>query len=182
MCQTTTEIGLARTNTSRFTMEPKAIFDVATKPFDWQPIVVSAALFSGGLLALIGEKFRLGQTAIKSAGYFLIALGIGTACYVSIGWQVARRECIKVIASGHYGVVQGTVEDFMPMYYDGRRKESFRISDHTFRYSDNRTSTCFNQPWAHGGPIRAGLSIKISFVGSCILRIEAVPGPPHTQN
>ena len=73
-------------------MEPRIIFDVGTKPFDWRPIIVAAAIFLGGCISVASQKFKWGSTGIKNVGYFLISLGLVTAAYVFIHWQSARRD------------------------------------------------------------------------------------------
>jgi hypothetical protein len=62
---------------------------------------------------------------------------------------------------------------FTRMYYEGRKEESFTVAGRTFRYSDHVATTCFNQPVAHGGPIKPGISLRIEFTGECILHIDA---------
>lgn len=105
-------------------MEPRIIFDVGMKAFDWQPITVSAALFAGGCAALVSDRFKVGATVIPKVGYFLIALAVLTGGYTSIRWRLMRSSRIEALASGRYLVVEGTVENFRPMYYDGRKEES----------------------------------------------------------
>jgi hypothetical protein len=159
-------------------MEARIIFDVGAKPFDWQPIIVAAAIFVGGCISLASQKFKWGRTGIRNVGYFLISLALVTVAYVFIDWQSARRDALTDLANGRYEVVQGTVDHFAPMYYAGRTEESFTVSGHAFRYSDHEMTPCFNRAWAHGGPIHAGLSVRIWFRDSCILRIETAPHQP----
>jgi hypothetical protein len=155
-------------------MEPGTIFDVATKPFDWQPIQVSSALFVGGAAAILAEKLHWGHALIKNVGYFLILLALVSGAYVSIEWYTSLRQNLRILTTGGTDVAQGTVENFHPMYYEGRKEESFTVSAHTFRYSDHIATTCFNQPAAHGGPIKPGMLLRIEFTDDCILRIKAL--------
>jgi hypothetical protein len=156
-------------------MEPVIIFDVAMKHFDWRPMEVSTALFIGGCLSTLRERLGLkwGHVGIKNVGSFLISFAVVTAGYVSTDWYVARRDHMRMLAKGNYEVAQGPVENFRPMYYEGRREESFTVEGRTFTYSDHVVTTCFNQPASHGGPVKPGMSLRIEFTGGCILRVEA---------
>jgi hypothetical protein len=153
-------------------VESKVIFDVAMKSFDWQAVSVPAALIVGGGAAVLGEKFKFSQTAIKNVGYFLIVAALLSGGYMSIHWYVSRRHQINDLAHAGYQVVEGNIENFQPMYYDGRKEEHFTVSGRSFAYSDNDITTCFNQPQAHGGPIHAGMFVRLKFTDQCILRIE----------
>jgi hypothetical protein len=159
-------------------MEAKIIFDVATKPFDWQPIIGSAALFAGGCVGLLMAKFKRRGPPVHSGAYFVMAVAILTTSYVSCHWYISRRDYLKGLSGAQYAVLEGTVDSFQPMYFEGRNEESFTISGCTFRYSDYKATVCFNQPAAHGGPIQAGMRLRVKFIDQCILRIEAFSGKP----
>ena len=73
---------------------------------------------------------------------------------------------------GKYSVVEGQVTNFVPMPYGGHARESFAVGGKTFTYSDYILTGCFNNTTSHGGPIRAGLTVRISHVGNCIVRLE----------
>jgi hypothetical protein len=64
------------------------------------------------------------------------------------------------------------VRNFKPMPYAGHAEESFDVAGVPFRYSDYQVSVGFNNTASHGGPIREGLPVRISFVGNTILRLE----------
>lgn len=153
-------------------MALKVIFDIGMKPFVWQDMTVPAALIVGGCVAILGEKIKFGYTAIRNVGYVLIAVALLSAGYMSIHWYVLRRDHMSALANGRYEIAEGTIENFQPMYYEGRKVEYFAVSGHRFEYSDNEITTCFNQPMAHGGPVHAGMLVRIKFTDQCILRIE----------
>jgi len=67
----------------------------------------------------------------------------------------------------HFGrayVVEGDVEEFQPMPADGRGSEHFVVDGFRFQYSDSVASAGFNQTSRDGGPIQAGLHVRIRFV------------------
>ena len=69
-------------------------------------------------------------------------------------------------------VVEGYVTDLRPMPYQGHQDECFTVQPATFCYSDYDVSPGFNNSASHGGPIREGLPVRVSYVGGTILRLE----------
>lgn len=61
-------------------------------------------------------------------------------------------------------VVEGIVENFHPMSYNGHDYESFNVKTVKFRYSDYSDWGGFNKTSSHGGPInRNGQHIRITY-------------------
>ncbi|HXM99606.1 MAG TPA: hypothetical protein VN982_14130 [Candidatus Dormibacteraeota bacterium] len=155
-------------------MESKIIFDIAAEHFDWKAVEAPAALFIAGCLGILMEKLKWVHIVIKNVGYYLAGFALLTAAYVFIDSYVLRRDHVKALTSGECEVVEGIVEHFHPMYYEGRKDESFVISGHTFRYSDHIATTCFNRPSAHGGSIHGGMYLRITYIDDCILRVTSL--------
>jgi hypothetical protein len=74
--------------------------------------------------------------------------------------------------NGQYSVVEGRVENFRPMPYEGHQQECFSVYYTRFCYSDFERTAGFNNAASHGGPIRLGLPVKVAYVDNHILRIE----------
>jgi hypothetical protein len=49
------------------------------------------------------------------------------------------------------------------MPFEGHQSECFRVAKEKFCYSDYIQSPAFNQSTSHGGPIRAGLPVRIAY-------------------
>ena len=75
-------------------------------------------------------------------------------------------------AKGDFSIVEGTVDNFQPMPYEGHQQESFTVKDVAFHYSDFDSSPCLRNTASHGGPIRQGLAVRITYHQGCILRLE----------
>ncbi len=73
-------------------------------------------------------------------------------------------------------MVEGKVENFNPMPWDGHQNETFRVQDVEFAYSDFDATNAFNNTKSHGGPIKAGLHVRICYTPTDtvnrILRLE----------
>lgn len=84
------------------------------------------------------------------------------------------------LREGRFSVVEGPVTDFVPMPYGGHALESFKVNGRQFSYSDYVVTSAFHNTASHGGPIREGLYVRISYSGNLILRLEVDqenPGP-----
>ena len=82
---------------------------------------------------------------------------------------------------GDYMVVEGYVEDFIPMPYHGKSEESFEINGVKFSYSDYMVQYGYHNSKSHGGVITGnGQRLKIGYVyyneqyGNIIVYIEEI--------
>ncbi|MBN3777093.1 hypothetical protein G3O06_05860 [Burkholderia sp. Ac-20345] len=69
-------------------------------------------------------------------------------------------------------VVEGVVTNFKPMPVTGHAMERFCVSGECFEYSDYVVTGGFNNTSSHGGPIREGLQVRVSYVGNSIVKLE----------
>ena len=90
------------------------------------------------------------------------------ACTVFSDYYNART----MFELGRNQVVEGTIENFHPMPATGHDNESFTVGGKKFSYSDYCISPGFRHAKALGGPIRAGLQVRISYVDSDIVKLE----------
>jgi hypothetical protein len=58
------------------------------------------------------------------------------------------------------------------MPYEGHQDECFSVQAQTFCYSDYEVTAGFNNATSHGGPIREGLPVRVSYIGNTIVRLE----------
>jgi hypothetical protein len=150
----------------------QVVFDLPQKPLQWWfPALGLIFVAVGGLIIWLGRRYQWPRSR-KFVGYFML----GFACLLSgvvfpnvFGeYRNLRSEYRK----GHFSVVEGPVTNFHPMPYEGHQEECFSVQTHTFCYSDYEIMGGFNNTASHGGPIREGLPIRVSFIGSTIVRLE----------
>jgi hypothetical protein len=128
------------------------VFDLTQKPFQWWfPAVGTAVIDMGIVLILINRRWP-SQTRAKSTGWVAIVFGS--------------------LWTGHYQTAEGNVENFRPMPYEGHTDECFIVQGTTFCYSDYGIQPGFNSSTSHGGPIRSGLPVRVSYYDGQILRLE----------
>jgi hypothetical protein len=66
------------------------------------------------------------------------------------------------------------------MPYTGHSEESFTVEGHRFSYSDYIVTSGFHNTASHGGPIREGLHVRVTYSGNLILRLEVAQVRPGT--
>jgi hypothetical protein len=69
-------------------------------------------------------------------------------------------------------VVEGLVTNFKPMPATGHAMEIFCVQGVCFEYSDYVITAGFNNTSSHGGPIREGLPVRVTYVGNSIVKLE----------
>jgi hypothetical protein len=82
---------------------------------------------------------------------------------------ISLREALEI---GQVTVVEGIVTDFKPMPYEGHANERFCVQGNCFEYSDYGITAGFNNTSSHGGPIKNGLNVRVSFCDNEIARLE----------
>ena len=157
------------------------VFAITTQsdPAPTAPLVFIAtlAVALGGLAVWITVKKpssrRLARIRFFSGG---IAVGL---CVILIALNSLRTgydELVEAMRSGSIVVVEGSVQNYHPMPAAGHDTERFTVGGEPFAYSDYKKTGGFNNAASHGGPIRAGLPVKITFVrssyGNVIVKLE----------
>jgi len=148
------------------------VFEISTKPFDWHfPAAGVPFLIIGIVLIWIGRRNKW-KGIRRWNGYFFVGFSLFWmfTTYRMLSWDSSALQ--SAYKNGDYSIVEGKVENFRPMPYEGHQEECFSVKAETFCYSDYEPTAGFNNATSHGGPIRAGLPVRIAYIGSRILRIE----------
>jgi hypothetical protein len=153
-------------------------FDLAQAGFRaWQPLSVGLTLTAVGAVLVFAPKLLAWLPGLQgrsrrlfSWSYFLFALT--WTIIASIGTYSSYRAVRAAEDEGRFTVVEGTVQNFHPMPYGGHSQETFEVDGMPFHYSDYDGSPGFHTTASHGGPIREGLPVRISFAGTTILKLE----------
>jgi hypothetical protein len=102
--------------------------------------------------------------------FFLFA--VAWTFFTFAGTYSGYSSATNALDTGKYSVVEGPVTQFVPMPYTGHSEESFVVDGKRFSYSDFIVTSGFHNAASHGGPIRAGLYVRVSYIGNVILRLE----------
>lgn len=154
-----------------FALEPGGL---PTEPIIWFMLAGAALIIIGWM---IGYKAHPESNPGKVRFF---SMGIGVGCFVialALHWLQSRHDrLVNFMETGKTEVVEGVVENFHPMPVGGHDSERFSVQGTPFAYSDYEVTQAFNNTTSHGGPIRAGLPVRITYVsansGNYIVKIE----------
>jgi hypothetical protein len=81
---------------------------------------------------------------------------------------------------GSYKTVEGAVSNYETMRKSDLNVERFEVQTVQFGYSNLGSFRCFHLPAANGGPVRAGLAVRVSYRETysqrCIVKLEIATG------
>jgi hypothetical protein len=150
----------------------RVAFDLFQKGYEWWFPAVGVIFGAiGAVLVWLGRAMNW-QRSRRFVGYFMI----GFAClWSAVTFSTTFREYTGLRSAyrrSQFSVIEGRVTNFRPMPYQGHQDECFSVQSQTFCYSDYVVTAGFNNSASHGGPIREGLPVRISYVGNTIIRLE----------
>jgi hypothetical protein len=152
----------------------RVVFDLYQKAFEWWFPALGLLFVSVGGVFIWLARSKNWSRSRRLFGYFFI----GFACLWSgVTFSSVFREYVSLRSAyrrSQFSVVEGRVTDFHPMPYEGHQSECFSVRSQTFCYSDYEVTAGFNNSASHGGPIREGLPVRVSYIGNTIVRLEVM--------
>lgn len=157
------------------------LFDITTVGYKSLPSLGPGfIIFCVGLLVFFAnEKLKnriFGPFWTKSRLRIFSIIYTGFAALFSISGLVHTYSDYSRLKSAFLNnqceIVEGVVTQFVPMPVTGHADESFTVNNHSFRYSDYELTAGFNNTQSHGGPIKAGLQVRIHCLGNEIAKLE----------
>jgi hypothetical protein len=161
-------------------MQFNVMYDAAKLSYPaWHLNGVGVALVCVGLLLVLAPDLMqrllprgLQGTARRIFSWFFLCAAL-LGAFITFRGTTQPYEAAAAASRDHrYSVVEGPVTDFVPMPYSGHAHESFVVVGKKFSYSDYILTGCFNNAASHGGPIRSGIFVRVSYTGNCIVRLE----------
>jgi hypothetical protein len=131
-------------------------------------VAIGAALCTRWHRAPTGWK----PTTWRAFAGFYLAFAIFWTTTAFVGTYRRHASLCNALAIGAVDVVEGRVEDFDSTPDSHHKSERFRVGRVRFEYSDYILNGGFHQTRRHGGPMKAGLYVRIWYVGSTIVRLE----------
>jgi hypothetical protein len=157
-----------------FQMRPEyvTVYQISKESTDWSFALAGAIPLLVGIVIILGKR----QFGWKRPNWILpiFACGFGLLWLCTAGVSVVREDshALNAFQKGDFQIVEGEVTDFKPMPYEGHQDECFSVQDGQFCYSDYVIAPGFRNTASHGGPIRAGLPVRIAYSGDAMLRLE----------
>ena len=150
-------------------MNYQTVFEITDKGYQWWfptvGIVGTAVIFILRNVVRVPDSKR---RIVRVALWFSLIWTMATFAVTFPEYYLLRKK----YRAHQYSVVEGIVENFKPMPYEGHENETFTVNGMRFEYSDYAVSSGFNQTSSHGGPIKEGIQVRISHIGNVILRLE----------
>jgi hypothetical protein len=162
-------------------MKYTIVFDISDKGFNWIYLFPLIFVIIGVITLFLNR--RLSKKGSSSRIYTSVICWIVTAFSLLVFLFIFPRAILKhnktvnIIENEEYAIVEGVIDDFEPMPYEGHAQESFTVKGIYFEYSDYFIDGGFNQTSSHGGPITEnGQRVRISYIQedfvNQIIRIE----------
>ena len=128
-----------------------------------------------------GKDIKSNIKAAKSVCLLGVLFVSFLSAVVLISQLNMYHKIVGAYNRGEYQIVEGYVENFDPMPYEGHADESFEINGVKFSYSDYNIHPGYNNTKSHGGVIKEnGQHLKIGYVylnetyGNIIVYIEQI--------
>jgi hypothetical protein len=156
------------------------VFDAANEGYSTWSFPAFGLIFIaiGALLVFAPDLMRRlmpsglqGRYRTVFSWFFLIFASIWTIASF-VGTYQQYRNASSCLRDASCPTVEGPVTEFIPTPYSGHSMESFAVDGHRFSYSDYVVTPGFHSTASHGGPIREGLYVRITYAGNVILRLE----------
>ena len=162
-------------------MQFNVVYDAAKQGYPaWHLNGIGLVLVCAGLLLVLAPNlmqrllpYGLQGSARRIFSWVFLCAALLGAFATFRGTTRPYDAAATALRNHRYSVVEGRVTEFVPMPLTGHARESFVVGGRKFSYSDYILTGCFNNAASHGGPVRSGLLVRVSYTGNCILRLEA---------
>jgi hypothetical protein len=149
------------------------VFDIFDSGFkDWT--FPAFGLFFVTIGILMFSFPQIIKTSGKFFRYFYLGFAIFFTLIVYFSMYSKHQHHLMLAQENKWRLVEGPVENFVPMPFFGKGLESFSVSGVKFGYSDDLVIDGFNNTSSHGGPIKKDSYVRIWYdpSGNQILRLE----------
>jgi hypothetical protein len=158
----------------------KVVFDLSNVGYmdvAW-PYVAGGCIFT--LIGIWGVMYahrvsifgHFSRTWRRLFSFIFLSFAIAWSVFTFIFTYSQFKSIKDPYQKGNYHIVEGIVTNFIPMPYSGHSEECFTVDARRFCYSDYGTTPGFNNTQSHGGPIKPGLCVRISYIGNVIVKLE----------
>ena len=106
---------------------------------------------------------KYARNAVRTVWLAIVAIFIAIELNYAFKGRYVLEEQAAAQLRGEFPTIEGRVEQFQPMPYQGDKDEFFTVKGVTFRYSDYYINGGFKNTSSHGGPMREGLFVRITY-------------------
>ena len=159
-------------------MQYQTVFDIATVGYKSWSFPAFGLLFIaiGAVLAASRKRFpgwwSWNARASNVFAFFFLGFAVLWTLIALVSTYGEYLYLMTAVTNRNASVIEGIVINFTPMPISGHAMEKFCVSNACFEYSDFAIVGGFNNTSSHGGPIRGGLPVRVTYVGNSILKLE----------
>ena len=156
----------------------KVLYDIRTED---APVVGTVQAGVGGMLVGVLLLLAVWSRRDRYARVFALLWIVGwgsLAAWAVHGISSRHADAKGWIENRAVEVVEGKVEKFFPATADQKGVETFQVAGRFFRIVDGQTKLPgLNRSSVRGGPVRGDATMRITFHGTSILRVEELAPP-----
>lgn len=105
------------------------------------------------------------ESFFKFLGFIVGPVGIGLFLFSVASLVIEHTDYEKMLKNDEVYIVEGYVENYYAMPYDGHDNEHFEINGVYFEYSDYNIMNGYNNSASHGGAVtHNGQYLKIKYI------------------
>lgn len=150
-------------------MNYSIVYDVARTPFRWFTVIPIIAVILFGFILVLFPKLITKLSNQKSAAavkiFGVVAIILGLFLFIGEFGEIRKQWRYRYLAvTGNCRIVEGIVNNFIPMPIGGHSLEQFTVNNIRFGYSDFIITGGFNNTSSYGGPIKEGLQVRICYI------------------
>lgn len=160
-------------------MDYQVAYDIQQAMYPgWWIFGVGVLFFSLGLGIILFGDSKVFNSIIESSTKQRVVMPILSCIFGAlwVGFGVINYSNFANLRTaardGSTEIVEGKVEQFVPMPYEGHAQETFIVNGRYFAYSDYDQTKGFNRTQSHGGPMKEGLQVRITHVDGSIVKLE----------
>ncbi len=134
------------------------------------PLVIGIVFLSNSIMQVRRKVKSKGWNGFVDSFFKFVGFIVGPLCIciflmTVLGITIEHKAYEEMIKNNDVHVVEGYVEDFHPMPYEGHDTEHFEINGVYFEYSDYFVMNGYNVTASHGGVItHNGQYLRIKYI------------------
>jgi hypothetical protein len=159
-------------------MAYQTVFDVTSAGYkSWTFPAFGLIFVAAGIFLFLNRKalpgwWRTRPRASAAFASFFLGFAVLWTLISFFSTYINYRHITSAVQEGSAKLVEGPVTNFNPMPVTGHAMERFCVQQACFEYSDYVITAGFNNTSSHGGPIREGLHVRVTYVGNEIAKLE----------
>ncbi len=148
-------------------MDFSTAYDVTWEKANYSFLIIALAFCFIGIAMI---SFTCKKRSLQNLYNIIFNIGLGFISFSIIGIFVViffqlgpLYKAKKLVANKEYKIVEGTVDNYQPMPYEGHANEKFDVAGVHFEFSDYDINVGYHNSAAHGGVIKAGRYVRITY-------------------